>query len=514
MYFPKVHYEWPFHNNTLCIPLRVTQVNFIDVGISHTAACVPLSSVLGPQTMTTLTLAPPAKRLRTTKCRILDLPDDVLHRIFSHFNPTPTLCHLMEVCARFAEIAASPKLWNHVRAIDPGSRKRRMDEARSKYQFINYDEIKEAAFKTVNSRKRKQRKQTRPRKCNKVGVSLAIDVITRRARKHLRTLDLEDCYPGHPCYDYQMTDKDLDTIINRCAGSLHEFRISRSCLLTAQALVDMASKHPSLRTLHLVGCRTLSESHIGTIVKDCPLLEDLSVSQCPSFRADVLHRTLFPRRAILRRLDISATDTRKLALAQFLEHFIALEELKADGCVHLSLQDQVCQYPQHHVSRLNTLNMDRIYTFSPGWFAFIFKYCQNLRSFSAGMLEYRGQGQIIRNTLPPLYYLNIAGHPITDDQWQTIFEHLGSSLVQCDVSKNRILTCKLRVFRDHTFASLEDLNIGSTGATDCEVMALMAVAPKLKFLDLSGCSRVNRKIRRNPLAFRENSPLRFESIEY
>lgn len=479
---------------------------------SATSDQVPFT--LSPQTVTTLISAPPAKRLCTTKCRILDLPDDVLHRIFSHFNPAPTLCNLMEVCIRFAEVAASPKLWKHVRAVDPDTHRRKLEEVQNKYQFINYDEIKEAAFKSADNRRRKQRKRARPRTCCKVGVSLAVDVITRRAGKHLKTLDLEDCYPGHPSYDYQMTDEDLKTIVTRCAGSLQEFRVSRSCLLTAQALVEMASKYPHLRILHSVGCRTLSDSHLATIVKECPLLEDLSISQCPSFRADILHRTLFPRRAILRRLDISATDTRKLALAQFLEHFEALEELKADGCVHLSVQDQVHQYPQRHVPKLNTLNMDRIYTLSPEWFAFIFNSCQNLRSFSAGMLAYRGQGQIIQNTLPPLHYLNIAGHPITDDQWQTMFEHLGPSLVQCDVSKNRILTCKLRVFRDHTFASLEDLNIGSTGATDCEVMVLMAVAPKLKFLDLSGCSRVNRKMRRNPLAFKENVPLQFESIAY
>lgn len=486
-----------------------------DGPMRHDAANVIASSTLGPRTATSAALAPTAKRLRVTKYRILDLPDDVLSRIFSLLDPVPVLCNLMEVCTRFTETAASSSLWRHVRATDQTTRKLRSEEARSKYQFINYDEIRETVSKSVNGtgKKLKQRR-AKFREHSKVGVPLAIDAITRRAGKHLETLDLEDCYPGHPRYDYQMTDEDLDVIISRCEGSLSEFRVSRSCLLTPHALVNFVSKYPRLRNLHLTGCRTLSDAHVATIIKDCPLLEDLSVSQCPSFRADAMHRTLFPRRAVLKRLDVSATNTRKLALVQFLEHFTALEELKADGCVHLSVDDHVSRFPQRKVPKLSTLNLDRIWTLSSEWFAFVFQACQNLRSISAGMLKHRCQGPIIRGTLPPLQYLNIAGHAITDDQWQIIFEHLGPSLVQCDVSKNRVLTCRLQVFRNHMFAVLEDLNIGSTGATDSAVMMLMTVAPKLKFLDLSGCSRVSRKMRRNPMVFKENGPQQHETIAY
>lgn len=424
----------------------------------------------------------------------LDLPDDVLLRIFSHLDPAPTLCNVMEVCNRFAEVAVNPSLWKHVTAVDASTRKTRREEEEKKYLFINYDEGRDVP---LHPPKRKRR-----RRMGKVGVPLAIDVITKRAGKHLQTLDLNDCYPNFPRYDYQATDDDLAIVTQRCASSLRDFRTSRSFFLSGSSFVTLASECLSLRTLHMTGCRNLTDSHLGAIVQKCTLLEDISVSQCLTFRTDVLHRRLHPIRNSLKRLDISVTAMRNLSLSQLLERFTVLAEVKADGCHDLSIVDPVFNPPRHHIPKLTTLNFDKISSLSRNWLAFFCRLCPELRSLSVGMLRYYGHAPNLDTTLPPLQYLNLAGHAISDKQWQIIFDRLGPSLMQCDVSRNRIFTGRLQVVGDHTFAKLEDLNIGSTAAVDSTVQTLLAVAPNLKFLDLSGCIRVNRKLRRNPLAFR------------
>lgn len=137
---------------------------------------------------------------------------------------------------------------------------------------------------------------------------------------------------------------------------------------------------------------------------------------------------------------------------------------------------------------------------------------RDLRFLSLNMIRFRANDitEVFQVDLPPLKYLGLADHNVTDIIWQMIYEKLGGSLVQCDLSVNRSLSGAL-VLGEARFHVLEYLSLRSTRFTNESVDLLLDIAPKLQFLDLSGCRRVERLLRRTPLSFKERSTNRDEN---
>lgn len=441
-----------------------------------------------------LQTTPPALRLPS-------LPLDVLEIIFGNLEPVPNLCNALQVCTSWKEAALIPKLWSTVTASDAATRKAREEAAQRNYHQIHYSD---------NSTDKSLRKSPKRRKRQRLfGVSHAVDCITRRAGKYLRSLDLKDCFPSHAIESFQMRDRDLENISAQCASSLEELRISPSEFITADALVSFAQQCTGLRVFHMTGCRTLTSNHLGLIVRSCPRLEDISVNRCVRFRGQSLEEKLHPIRKTLKRLDISDTITVNFAMRKFMFSFPVLEEIKMDNCNYISIDGQAPNMENEKRSlfpSLTSLNIDKIRTVPLSWLLAIFKTCPTLQILSANMIPEPtlSISNLFRGPMPNLNHLSLSGHPLDDAAWQNIYEKLGKSLVQCDMSRNTGLTCVLQEKVSARFAVLEQLNISGTGATDETVMDVIRLSPKLTFLDTDGCRSVeNRKFRRDPLAFRD-----------
>lgn len=433
---------------------------------------------------------------------ILDLPDDIISRIFSSFEPVPELCQLIGVCTKFAKAASAPELWRRVKAVDPITRRLREKGIDINSEFIVYglDEGMDS--------KRPSTASAESRLIHRRGVGLAVDVITSRAGSQLVSLDLHDCYPRFPRFDHQMRDIDLELISTRCSESLQTLRLSASFLITGTGLIELAKLCSKLRTLHMTGCRRMNDQIFGEIVRECPTLEDISVSGCRDFEANRLHDNLRPIRDTLKRIDISDTGSRSIHMLKFMTKYPALEEIDASGCERMYTvtvpSSSLPIFPS-----LVSLKLDKTSCIGDKTLLVICEASRNLRCLSLNNMTHEIEEDQLRNlfdlTWPPLKTLKMAGQRITDEMWQLIFEKLGASLVECDLSKNKLLTCSLQLFRNDSFAELQYLRITSTGATNSTVRKLISVSPKLKFLDVCGCPGVERKMRRNPLAFRQSA---------
>lgn len=427
-----------------------------------------------------------------------NLPRDVLLKIFAHLPAVPDLCMISQVCTHWADVAINPALWVYVKATDAATRRLLRDESQSNYQHICYD----TPFLGASTPKRKRKRG----KLN--GVGQAVEVITRRSAGRLVSLDLEDCFPLHHKDRYQMQNTDLEKIAQRCASSIEELRISPSPQISGQALLSFARSCPKLRVLHMSGCRTLSCSHFGDIIRACPALEDISVSQCQAFRGSRLSDRLDPIRLTLKRLDISDTPTTRFPISKFASKYPVLEEVKMDNCEYMHILDHapnVADLENRLFPSLVSLIMDKISHLPMPWLSAICRMCSSLQILSANKVQQPHSmiGDLFKGPLPRLHHLSLAGQPIDDDAWQRIFDKLRRCLVQCDLSRNSSLTCMLYSEDDQTFEALEELNISGTGATDMTVQEVMRLAPKLTFFDVTGCRSVeNRDLRRNPLLFR------------
>lgn len=371
----------------------------------------------------------------------------------------------MEVCTTFAQAARAPELWRRVVAVDPATRRLKEADDASFYRFIDYNVDLAVVSRKVRTQSKATRATSRPKR--RKGVGLAVDIITSRAGSQLLCLDLTDCYPGLPCIEYQMSDADLEIIATRCAESLEVLRLSASIFVTGAGLVRFAKLCPKLRTLHMTGCKNVSDRVLGAIVRACPTLEDISVSRCCRFRGYGLHRNLSPIRSTLKRIDISVNELlHSINMRTFMRTYPALEEIKADGCVNLNETDAVPSSDDPLFPSIVSLNLDKVSGVSTQWLIPMCMESRRLRFLSLNMIDrdIPHLPELFLVSWPPLKYLGMAGQPITDDMWQHIFEKLGASLVQCDMSKNKSLTGKLQVFRNDSFAELEELNIRSTGA--------------------------------------------------
>lgn len=452
------------------------------------------------------TVSPPNKSIKVkasgTTVGILDLPDDIISRIFSKFEPVPELCLLMGVCTKFANAASAPELWRRVKAVDPITRRAKEEGIDISSEFIVYDLDKGPDKSMLSTSEEESHRLTRR------GVGLAVDVITSRAGSQLVSLDLHDCYPRFPRFDHQMSDAHLELISSRCSDSLQILRLSASFLIRRAGLVNLAKSCPKLRTLHVTGCKNMNDEVLGDIVRECPTLEDISVSGCRNFEAEGLHENLSPIRDTLKRIDISGSYARSIHMLKFMTKYPALEEIDASDCERLYTPTMPPTSLPIFPS-LVSLKMDKASSIGDKMLLSICEGSRNLRCLSLNNMRHEIHEEELRNlfdlTWPPLKTLKMAGQKITDEMWQRIFEKLGASLVECDLSKNRLLTCSLQLFRNDSFAELQDLRIRSTGATNSTVKTLISISPKLKFLDVCGCVGVERKLRRNPLALRESA---------
>lgn len=470
-----------------------------------------LSQESEPIPSTSKALSPKSEPLLSSneaRTKVPHLPFDVLLSIFSFLDPIPDLCVLAQVCTRWADAAYSPKLWANVVASDALTRAETYEESKIAYRYICYDGG--GAYQIRNPYGFKKAGHLRSKKKDELqGARKAIEVISRRAGSYLRSLDLHDCFPAYSYTDakYQMRNEDLFKIATRCGESLEEMRISPSIHLSGPALVTFAEKCRKLRTLDMTGCKTLTVANLGDIVRACPQLEDISVSQCQIFRGQGLEEKLRPVRKTLKRIDISDTAIGKLFLRRLMFSYPALEEIKVDNCRYLYITEQppnLGGLERPFFPSLTSLNMDKVSQFPLKWLVAICKACPQMRVLSANNIQpCLSIGKLFEGPLPPLQHLSLSGQPLSDDMWQSIFNKLGASLVQCDVSRNISLSCALRVNRNKRFSKLEELNISGTVATDEAVRQLLQIAPMLTFLDVTGCRSIrDRSFRRDPLSFR------------
>lgn len=435
----------------------------------------------------------------SSRKHILDLPYDVLSRIFSGFDPAPELCMLMEVCTKFTQVAKNPVLWTRVTAVDPITRRAKEHGLESAARSIVYGSDKALCppcpTNTTSSTVQRKRR----------GAGLAVDVITSRGGTKLTSLDLSDCYPNFPRYEHQLTDDDLQVIADRCSESLQVLRLSSSSFLTDSALADLAQSCQQLRTLHLVGFPNITGTALGNITDACPTLEDISVRRCSTFNGRTMRKRLIPVRTTLRRIDISETNSTSLNMNAFMTKCPAIEEIDASKCKHLQIRLRSDSLQETPVSpKITSLNFDNIHGIDTELIMLIWQMCQKLEHFSCNESNMGGDSDMEElfslNTWPPLKTLKMAGLKVTDEMFQRIFKMLGETLVECDLSENWDLTCKLQLFGDETFAELKTLRVRYTQTTPDTVKTLISIAPKLKNLDLSGCVRIDRQMRKNPLA--------------
>ncbi|CDF40631.1 Leucine rich repeat containing protein [Chondrus crispus] len=302
-----------------------------------------------------------------------------------------------------------------------------------------------------------------------------------------------------------MTDGDLDLIAERSAGSLQSLRISPSYFITASGLLSFAKSCPNLVALHMTRCEYMTDRKLGEIVLVCPTLEDISVSRCWQIRGRKLHDKLRPVQKKLKRLDISVTGVLNLQMAKFMKGYPALEVINAGDC-HMLQEEYRRSDPSSSFPNLAYLNLDRTDFVAQTWLKLTCMTSKNLRFLSLNMLRskiYRIE-EILDVELPPLKYLGLAGQDITDPMWQMIYEKLGKSLIQCDLSRNKSLSGAL-VVRDGNFSVLECLSLRGTRITSENLESLINLAPRLKSLDLSGCRWVERALRRTPFSFKEQA---------
>lgn len=458
-------------------------------------------------------------RSRGPAVKIIDLPVDIIRRIFAKLDSTAELCKLMEVCTIFSKAAKGPALWKEVKVVDPLThRAGNQDSQETKvidpithragdqistqmYRFITYGlhaDKKEVAGDNLNtgtlSGKRK-------------GVGLAVEVITSRAGPQLESLDLLECYPDFPRFDHQMSDDDLKVISNRCSESLHTLRLSPSSFITGPALVEFATACTQLRTLHMIGCSSVTDMLLGEIARACPKLEDISVKRCRGFRGDGLHARLTPVHDTLKRLDISQTELAVLNIPTFMRSYSVLEELDASWCFEVSLRGPKLKAEDFKCRTLVKLNLRNIEV-NERVLRRVVSESPQLRELhlSSNLRERRQLGvkKLFSFRWPPLEYLTLARGRLTDELWQLLFNNLSQSLVRCDVSDNRELTCALVLKGGESWPKLEELNIGETGTTEESLKVLVSLAPKLKSVKLAGCSKISRPVRKNPLSLRES----------
>lgn len=433
----------------------------------------------------------------------LDLPIDIIRRVFRNLDSTLELCVLMEVCTKFSEAAHWSELWRRVKAVDPITRRAGEKDTSRLYRFITH-----GLDGVERSGPGKPKSAPHPNKQR--GVGLAVDIITSRAGSQLESLDLQLCYPNFPRFDHQMTDNDLETISNRCSESLQSLLLSPSLFVTGPALVDLAKACPKLRTLHLTGCKNVTDKVLGAVVRACPKLEDISVSRCKGFRGEGLHARLSPVYDTLKRLDMSGSDLRSVYMATFMRFYPALEELDASNGFDVNTTGPVPSSEESLFPSLVKLNLGDMYI-SENFLKVICSECQTLRYLCVSSAfrdqdssDRRFTTKIVDVVWPPLEYLNIAGRSVTDEMWQRLFEKLHGSLVQYDVSNNEELTCLLEVTEEQCFLQLEKLNISGTDVTDDNLRMLISLAPNLKSVNASGCPGIDRETRRNPLALRDS----------
>lgn len=432
----------------------------------------------------------------------LDLPIDIIRRVFGNLDSALELCLLMEVCTKFSEAASGSELWRQVKAVDPITRRAGEKESSRIYRFITH------GLDGNLERSGRGKLKSAPRPRNRKGVGLAVDIITSRAESQLESLDLQECYPNFPRFDHQMTDDDLETISSRCSESLQSLRLSPSLFITGPALADLAKACPNLRTLHLTGCKNVTDKVLGTVVRACPKLEDISVSRCKGFRGEGLHARLSPVYDTLKRLDMSGSDLRSLYMATFMQNYPALEELDASNCWDVNTYGPVPSSEESLFPSLVKLNLGHV-DVSERLLKLICSECQTLRYLCLSATTSRDSERsfstkIADVTWPPLEYLNLAGRSVTDEMWQLLFEKLHSSLVEWDVSNNEKLTCLLEATEAQSFLKLEELNISGTDVSNDNLRVLISLAPKLKSVNVSGCAKLDRETRRKPLALRDS----------
>lgn len=438
----------------------------------------------------------------STKKTLLDLPYDVLSRIFSNFEPAPELCMLMEVCTKFANVGKNPELWVGVKAVDPITSRSKEYGLHSAAKSIVYgsdEALSPPCLKNTKTSTARRRRR---------GAGLAVDIITSRAGSKLISLDMSDCYPNFPRYEHQLTDDDLQTIADRCSKSLEVLRLSASSFVSDTALADLARSCQRLRILHLVGFPNISGTALGNITDACPTLEDISVRRCPSFNGRTMRKRLIPVRSTLKRIDISETNSTSLNMNAFMTKCPAIEEINASKCKLLQIRLRPDALQDTPVSpRIKLLNFDNIHGIDTELIMLIWQMCRKLEHFSCNESNLGGDSDMEElfslSTWPPLKTFNMARLKVTDEMFQRIFEMLGETLVTCDLSENWELSCKLRLFRNDSFAKLQNLRLRYTQATPDTVKTLISISPKLKSLDLSGCVKIDRQMRKNPFALKE-----------
>lgn len=431
----------------------------------------------------------------------LELPDDVLSRVLSFLEPVPELCMAACVNRQWRQLALAPSLWARVRATDALSRRREAEMADRKYQYIVYNEDfcrevaswgAKRAFAT-----KKKRKAVKVRR----GVGSAIEVITRRANSELRALDLVNCYPMDESVAKQMRDEDLSLIASRCPG-VEELSLSPSALISGDALLAFVGQCKQLKKLHMTRC-SITMGLLQAIVSHATLLEDVSVSGSNVFRGEGLYNAIEPIAASVKKLNVSNTPLNRLPLERMMFKCPNLQELIADNCMYMQVSGQPPRDGRSLFPSLTSLNLDKIAAMPLTWISEICLTCPNLDMLSANAAGSQSLNIdfLFYGPLPPLQHLGLSGQPLEDDMWQCIFDQLGPSLVQCDVSRNSRLTCMFEPGA-RKFEKLEELSLQGTAVTDAAAMMVIRTAPHLKFLDLGTCRSIaNRDFRRDPLKY-------------
>lgn len=446
-----------------------------------------------------------------------NLPQDVLIKIFLTFSDICDTCAVSEVCTSWSDAALSPQCWAYVRVIDSATRRRLIQqEASGTVVFecnVCFDcptQFPCEACKPIPPKVTGKRKRKRRRTSNPQGVKLAVDVITRRAGKRLRLLDLHLCFPFHHLAAYQMHNSDLNVIAERSGPQLEGLAISSSVHLASLSIVNFAKACPELRVLHMMNCQSLKLSDLKVIVKACHYLEDISVSHCPQFHGRHIMQVVDPLRSTLRRLDMSFTPTESINLSQIIGSFPALEELIADHCSSLkcvvsNARSVGLDAPLTAINKLTTFRMDDT-SLDVNMLHVLFDRSRDLQCLSANHIPPPSRvvlERVFDGYIPPLRTLRIASLPITDNIWKRIFCRLYDTLEFCDVSGYSKLTLALSTSQPKQFTRLKGIYITYTGATDRTLAQLLIRAPHLNMIDATGCRNVrHRAFRRSPLDYR------------
>lgn len=427
------------------------------------------------------------------------LQPDILHKVFSYLAPVPDLCQANQVCTTWATVASNPRSWRRVSIYDST-----LHLGATPYQTLrsSLKSFPESLIsRETRAAKRARLSRSPLRQQHARGAKKAVQVISKRAGRFLQTLHLANFCQQVSDQNYLVGDEELLDLAERCGSSLHQFSVinSRAKVTAWNCFAICCNK---LKVLHIIDCPTLRVKHISCIIDFLPHLEDLSLRKCSQLGGNAFQTQLQAVRRTIKRIDISMTDISLISFRDLALGFPRLEHFIANNCHSLVISGRPFRHPHLMYDifpSLVSLQLNYVGHFSQGWVTFLSNYCPNLTALGASVFDHQPLQSLFNTHAPPIEHLSLSGREVDDHLWQIIFDKVGSTLVNCDLSRTKT-TGALTVQEDQQFVALESLNLSDTRATDEHVRKIISIAPRLKHLSLTRCRGVkDRAFRRNPL---------------